>query len=36
VSCTNPNPSAAERAEVDANFAGSTPQVTFGTLYVDR
>ncbi len=36
VSCTNPDPSAAERAEVDRNFAGGTPQVSAGTLYVDR
>ncbi|MEV4115506.1 snapalysin family zinc-dependent metalloprotease [Nonomuraea sp. NPDC049695] len=36
VSCTNPNPSAAERAEVDRNFAGSTPQVEFDRLLVDR
>ncbi|TXK40707.1 snapalysin family zinc-dependent metalloprotease [Nonomuraea sp. C10] len=36
VSCTNANPSAAERAEVDRNFAGSTPQAEFGRLYVDR
>jgi snapalysin len=36
VSCQNAAPSAAERAEVDRNFAGATPQVTFGTLHVDR
>ncbi|GAA3806393.1 hypothetical protein GCM10022226_28110 [Sphaerisporangium flaviroseum] len=36
VSCTNANPSAAERAEVNANFAGSTPLVEFDRLYVDR
>ncbi|GAA3694319.1 snapalysin family zinc-dependent metalloprotease [Nonomuraea antimicrobica] len=36
VSCTNANPSAAERAEVDGNFAGATPLVEFGTLHVDR
>lgn len=36
VSCTNANPSAAERAEVDRNFAGSTPLVEFGRLHVDR
>ncbi|TMR97469.1 snapalysin family zinc-dependent metalloprotease [Nonomuraea basaltis] len=36
VSCTNPNPNAAERAEVDGNFAGGAPQVEFGRLHVDR
>ncbi|MEV4173560.1 MULTISPECIES: snapalysin family zinc-dependent metalloprotease [unclassified Nonomuraea] len=36
VSCTNATPSAAERAEVDANFAGGTPQVDFGRLHVNR
>ncbi|GAA3142479.1 MULTISPECIES: snapalysin family zinc-dependent metalloprotease [Nonomuraea] len=36
VSCRNANPSAAERAEVDRNFAGATPQVEFGTLHVNR
>ncbi|MFF4622016.1 snapalysin family zinc-dependent metalloprotease [Nonomuraea jabiensis] len=36
VSCTNANPSAAERAEVDRNFAGSAPEVEFGRLHVDR
>ncbi|WP_336213868.1 snapalysin family zinc-dependent metalloprotease [Nonomuraea sp. LPB2021202275-12-8] len=36
VSCTNPNPSAAERAEVDRYFAGSTPLVEFGVVHVDR
>jgi snapalysin len=35
VSCTNANPSAAERAAVERNFAGSTPSITFGELYVD-
>lgn len=36
VSCTNANPSAAERAEVNANFAGGAAQVEFGKLHVDR
>ncbi|MFI7444685.1 snapalysin family zinc-dependent metalloprotease [Nonomuraea indica] len=36
VSCANANPSAAERAEVDRNFAGATPLVEFGELHVDR
>ncbi|MFI7633190.1 snapalysin family zinc-dependent metalloprotease [Nonomuraea sp. NPDC049400] len=36
VSCANANPNAAERAEVDRNFAGGTPQVEFGQLLVDR
>ncbi|HEX4814642.1 MAG TPA: snapalysin family zinc-dependent metalloprotease [Nonomuraea sp.] len=36
VACTNPNPNAAERAEVDRNFAGATPLVEFGRLHVDR
>ncbi|MFC4113410.1 snapalysin family zinc-dependent metalloprotease [Nonomuraea zeae] len=36
VSCTNANPSAAERAEVDRNFAGATPLVEFDRLHVDR
>ncbi|WP_433509760.1 snapalysin family zinc-dependent metalloprotease [Nonomuraea sp. CA-143628] len=36
VSCTNANPSAAERAQVDRNFAGATPQVEFGRVLVDR
>ncbi|SEF85443.1 snapalysin [Nonomuraea solani] len=36
VSCTNANPSAAERAEVDRNFAGSTPAVEFGRVHEDR
>ncbi|GAA2273635.1 snapalysin family zinc-dependent metalloprotease [Nonomuraea roseoviolacea subsp. roseoviolacea] len=36
VSCTNANPSAAERAEVDRNFAGATPLVEFGQVHVDR
>ncbi|MDH2428986.1 snapalysin family zinc-dependent metalloprotease [Sphaerisporangium sp. TRM90804] len=36
VSCTNANPSSAERSEVNANFAGSTPLVQFDKLYVDR
>ncbi|MGN9841057.1 snapalysin family zinc-dependent metalloprotease [Nonomuraea sp. H19] len=36
VACTNPYPNAAERAEVDRNFAGGTPQVEFDRLHVDR
>ncbi|MEW9548250.1 snapalysin family zinc-dependent metalloprotease [Nonomuraea sp. NPDC050783] len=37
VSCTNANPSAAERAAVERNFAGTAaPQVEFGRLYVNR
>ncbi|MEV0389175.1 snapalysin family zinc-dependent metalloprotease [Nonomuraea sp. NPDC050643] len=36
VSCTNANPSAAERAEVDRNFAGSTPLIEFGRVHEDR
>ncbi|MFI7700443.1 snapalysin family zinc-dependent metalloprotease [Nonomuraea sp. NPDC049480] len=36
VSCTNANPNAAERAEVDRNFAGGTPLVEFGRLHEDR
>ncbi|MCK2220229.1 snapalysin family zinc-dependent metalloprotease [Actinomadura sp. ATCC 31491] len=37
VSCTNAYPSAAERAAVDRNFAGTaTPQVEFDRLHVDR
>jgi len=36
VSCTNANPSAAERAEVDRNFAGGTPAVEFGRVHEDR
>jgi snapalysin len=36
VSCANANPSAAERAEVERNFAGSTPLVEFGRVLVDR
>ncbi|MEU8354659.1 snapalysin family zinc-dependent metalloprotease [Nonomuraea sp. NPDC048882] len=36
VSCTNANPSAAERAEVDGNFAGGTPLVEFGRIHTDR
>jgi snapalysin len=36
VSCTNANPSSAERAEVNRDFAGATPQVTFNELHVDR
>ncbi|MFB4268169.1 snapalysin family zinc-dependent metalloprotease [Nonomuraea sp. GTA35] len=36
VSCTNATPSAAERAEVDRNFAGGTPLVEFGRLYEER
>ncbi|MEV4897723.1 snapalysin family zinc-dependent metalloprotease [Nonomuraea sp. NPDC050547] len=35
-SCTNPNPNAAERAEVDRNFAGGTPAVEFGKVHVNR
>ncbi|GLX05157.1 snapalysin family zinc-dependent metalloprotease [Microbispora sp. NBRC 16548] len=38
VSCTNANPSAAERSEVDANFAGSALAAgeRAGRLFVDR
>jgi snapalysin len=36
VSCRNANPSAAERAAVERNFAGGTPQVEFGKLYEER
>jgi snapalysin len=36
VSCTNADPSIAERAEVDRNFAGATPRIEFGRLHVDR
>ncbi len=36
VSCANANPSAAERAEVDRNFAGGTPLVEFGRVHTDR
>ncbi|RCG28738.1 snapalysin family zinc-dependent metalloprotease [Sphaerisporangium album] len=36
VSCTNANPSPAERSEVNANFAGATPLAEFDRLYVDR
>jgi snapalysin len=36
VSCANANPSAAERAEVDRNFAGAMPLVEFDRLHVDR
>ncbi|MDP9867562.1 MULTISPECIES: snapalysin family zinc-dependent metalloprotease [Streptosporangium] len=35
VSCTNPYPNAAEKAEVERNFAGSTPVIDFGEIYVD-
>ncbi|AQZ65313.1 secreted extracellular small neutral protease [[Actinomadura] parvosata subsp. kistnae] len=35
-SCTNATPSAAERAEVDRNFAGATPLVEFGRLHEER
>ncbi|MFI6497796.1 snapalysin family zinc-dependent metalloprotease [Nonomuraea typhae] len=36
-SCRNPNPNAAERAEVDRNFSGSVvPEVEFGIVHVDR
>ncbi|GII65807.1 peptidase [Sphaerisporangium krabiense] len=35
-SCTNPNPNAAEKAQVERNFTGGTPQITFNTLHVDR
>ncbi|MCG5215262.1 snapalysin family zinc-dependent metalloprotease [Streptosporangium soli] len=35
VSCTNANPSSAERAAVNRNFAGSTPDIEFGELYID-
>lgn len=36
VSCTNANPSAAERTQVDANFAGFAAPAESGRLYVDR
>jgi snapalysin len=36
VACANPNPSAAERAEVDRNFAGGTPLIEFGRIHEDR
>ncbi|MGW0810145.1 snapalysin family zinc-dependent metalloprotease [Nonomuraea sp. NPDC002799] len=36
VSCTNANPSSAERAEVNGNFAGVSPAVEFGRLHEDR
>ncbi|MFI9592854.1 snapalysin family zinc-dependent metalloprotease [Nonomuraea sp. NPDC052265] len=36
VSCTNATPSAAERAEVDRNFAGGAPAVEFGRVHEDR
>ncbi|MFC4006204.1 snapalysin family zinc-dependent metalloprotease [Nonomuraea purpurea] len=36
VSCANANPSSAERAEVNRNFAGGTPAVEFGRLHVNR
>ncbi|MFC4591260.1 snapalysin family zinc-dependent metalloprotease [Sphaerisporangium corydalis] len=36
VSCTNANPSSAERSQVNANFAGATPLIEFDKLYVDR
>ncbi|MET8146234.1 snapalysin family zinc-dependent metalloprotease [Sphaerisporangium sp. NPDC005288] len=35
VSCTNANPSAAERTEVNANFAGFANLAEFDRLYVD-
>ncbi|GGT01604.1 peptidase [Planobispora rosea] len=35
VSCTNPYPNAAEKAEVDRNFAGFAPPVDFGELHID-
>ncbi|MER6830271.1 snapalysin family zinc-dependent metalloprotease [Streptosporangium sp. NPDC000563] len=34
-SCTNANPNAAEKAEVERNFAGFAPAVDFGRIYVD-
>ncbi|MCF6476718.1 snapalysin family zinc-dependent metalloprotease [Nonomuraea sp. MG754425] len=36
VSCTNATPSAAERAEVNGNFAGATPLVEFGRVHSER
>ncbi|MFC6083951.1 snapalysin family zinc-dependent metalloprotease [Sphaerisporangium aureirubrum] len=36
VSCTNANPSSAERTQVNANFADSAPFAEFDKLYVDR
>ncbi|MBB2913704.1 snapalysin [Streptosporangium becharense] len=35
VSCTNAYPSAAEKAEVERNFAGFAPAIDFGETYVD-
>ncbi|GAA4201393.1 hypothetical protein GCM10022252_56020 [Streptosporangium oxazolinicum] len=34
-SCTNANPNAAEKAEVQRNFAGFSPAIDFGRIYVD-
>jgi snapalysin len=36
VSCANATPSAAERAAVERNFAGGTPQIEFGRIHVDQ
>ncbi|GAA2877544.1 hypothetical protein GCM10010517_39080 [Streptosporangium fragile] len=35
VSCTNPYPNAAEKAEVQRNFAGFAPAIDFGEIFVD-
>ncbi|MEV4225339.1 snapalysin family zinc-dependent metalloprotease [Nonomuraea sp. ATR24] len=35
-SCTNPYPNAAEKAEVNGNFAGASPRVEFGQVHVNR
>ncbi|GLK09800.1 snapalysin family zinc-dependent metalloprotease [Streptosporangium carneum] len=33
--CTNPNPNATEKAQVERNFRGFTPAIDFGRIYVD-
>ncbi|MEV7011418.1 snapalysin family zinc-dependent metalloprotease [Streptosporangium sp. NPDC051022] len=33
--CTNPNPNAAEKAQVTRNFGGFAPAIEFGRIYVD-
>jgi snapalysin len=35
VSCRNAQPSAAERATVNRNFAGATPDIEFNEIYID-
>ncbi|WP_433238136.1 snapalysin family zinc-dependent metalloprotease [Streptosporangium sp. CA-135522] len=35
VSCTNPYPNAAEKAEVERNFAGFAPVIDFGRIYTE-